>query len=478
MSETGQDHLVDVENEAGPSTESGVTHREHVDWSLLPDVTTTVIASYLLPWQRGYMAMVCSNWNRAIMKSPHLWRTKEFRLHGNWRDCHNLAYAKSVGRHLKRVYCSFGFRSHRYPRRMQKFFTALLAELYRSGPVQLLDLHVTSMQFHRNFQSPDTHHARKGIMRSLNRFLRRQTMLETLDLSEDLLRLDEGIALLSSVTENSSSTLKVLYIDDTFQQGAGVHADSSFARIMGRFTELVDVTINYSCMSAELLSRLATACSSALQVLNITTHRHDSHEHSIDREAWVDFSEALPGTHVTLSMSGIVRMVAVYRILTPGMPLTSLRVFGHNDGGFHPDRTLRYLSRHFQHSIRKIVVDVGPVYHPYGRGLHNLVQNCKKVENLQIHGRISWPVLRDVFDFVDETYIKKGLRPSLTYLRVVITTIGFGQEEALVMEEFRPTFDLHNLNYELVFDPMYPLPLGPLVPEADGQLVDDGIEVW
>ncbi|XP_038059839.1 F-box only protein 39-like [Patiria miniata] len=476
---TSQDHPGSFGSEAGPSTECLVSQpQEQVDWSLLPDVATTMIAAYLLPWQRGYMAMTCNNWNRAIMKSPHLWRTKDFRIHGNWRDSHHLSYVKSVGRHLKRVYCSFGFRSHRYPRRMQKLFTALLAELYRSGPVQLLDLHVTSLQFNRNFQTPECDRARKGILKSLNRFLRRQTILQTLDLSEDMLRVDEGVALLSSVSECSSASLKMLYIDETFQQGAGVNADRSFVRIMGRFTKLVEVTVNYSCLSAELLSRLAASCSSTLEVLSITTHRHDNHEHTINRDAWVDFCEASPGTRVTLSMSGIVRMAAVYRILTPGMPLVSLRTFGHNDGGFHPDRTLRHLSRHFHHSIRKIVMDVGPVYHPYARGLDCLIRNCSKLENLQIHGRISWPALRDVFDFLDEAYIKKGLRPSLTYFRVVITTIGFGQEEALVMEEFRPMFDQHNLNYELVFDPMYPLPLGPLVPVGGEEQVDDVIEVW
>ncbi|XP_033627256.1 uncharacterized protein LOC117290111 [Asterias rubens] len=463
-------------SKASPGTAAGTSNDPNLfhlrDWGMLPDVTAAMIASYLLPWERGHMAMSCANWHRAIMESPHLWRTRDFRIHGNWRDSFHISYVKSVGRFLKRVYFTFGFRAHRRPRRLQKLFTGILAELYRQGPVQLKELSITELSFQRHFQSSDTNRAREGVMRSLNRYLRRQSMLEKLDVSDSGLRIDEGVGLLLSVSEHSSTSLRSLFIEDMFQMGATVHSEPRFAVTLSRFTRLVDISMNYSCFSAEVLTHLARSCRSTLELLTISTNRQDKHEHTIDRTAWVGFSEAMPRTRVKVIMSGIMRMGAVYRILGPGMPLQSVRMYGYNDGGFRPDRALRHISRNFQHIVEKISVDVGPVYHSYNRGFLSLVQACTALKSLEIHGRIQWPALRDVFDFVDESFIKKGLRPSLTYLRVVITMIGFGQEEALVMEEFRPTFVQHNLNYELVFDPMYPMPLGP-VPIDDPQQEED-----
>ena len=435
-------------------------------WSSLPDITVTQIASYLMPWEKGRMGITCRNWHRVIMSSPQLWRTAEMRFRGNFNDIEHVIYAKSVGRYLKNLYIYGGVRVGRRPTRFQRTFTTMLHNLYRQGPVQLKEFSVTELQFQHQFRNYNNgSSARSGIIRSLNRFLRFQTKLERLDLSYATLSLNEGVSLIHSAADRSRQCVRYLYLDDYFEREAPISSGSEFANAIGRFQALVDLTINYGCVTDLLLTRLGQSCRNSLEYVHVRTHRCDSYHHSVDASSWHGLHQNIPDLRVKFTLNGIMKINDIQRLLVSSMPLESVHIYGHNDDGYHPDRTAKHLSRHFCDTLRRVIIDVGPVYRAYSRGLITLVTDCKALRFLEIHGRVAWPTLREIFEHVDEEYLKKNLTPSLTKLQIVLTCFGPQEEpeaEVLVMEEFRARFTQHQLDYEVTIDPIYPVPLlGP-----------------
>ena len=428
------------------------------DWSNLPDIAVILIASFVHPWDRAKMGMTCHNWYRIVMSTPHLWRSTDMRFRGNYKDLDHVAYAKSVGRYLKKLYIYGGVRLGRRANRFQRTFTSMLQNLYRQGPVQLKELTVTELHFNHQFRGFNGNSARKGVVRSLGRFIRMQLHLERLDLSYACFTCNEGLDLLRAAVNKSKSKLKYLYIEDMFQREQNVGFCSEFATVLSRCTSLVDITLNYDCVSDDLLTKLAANCSKTLEYIHIRSHRCDSNQHAVDSSAWHGIRQAIPRLRVKFSLNGIMKIVDIQRLLVSTMPLQSVSIYGHNDDGFHPDRTVRHLARHYHDTLQKVIIDVGPVYRAYNRGLIALITDCTALRFVEVHGRVGWLTLREIFEHIDEAFIKKNLTPSLSTLKVVITSVPHEEpeDEMLIMEEYRPLFESHNLNYEVVLDPIYP----------------------
>lgn len=452
ITEAVEEDSNDDEDQAGPL------------WGDLPDICITLIASNLLPWDKSKMGMTCRNWNRVIMSTPQLWRSAEMRFRGSYRDTDHVLYAKAVGRYLKNLYIYGGIRLGRRASRFQRTFTAMLQNLYRQGPVQLNQLSVTEMQFQHQFRGDGVsggNTARAGVVRSLSRFLRAQTKLEELDLSYGTLSRDEGVNLVQAAAERSRDKLKYLTMDDMFDRNAHISFGPDFANAMGRFQNLVDLTLNYGYVTDLLLTKLGESCRKSLEYIYIRTHRCDSFQHTIDVSSWHGIRQKIPRLRVKFTLNGIMKLNDIQRLLATSIPLESVHIFGHNDDGFHPNRTAKHLARHYRDTLRKAVIDVGPVYRTYSEGLTTLITDCPSLRYLEIHGRVSWPTLRELFEYIDEEYLKKNLTPSLKDLKIVITCVGQEEPEAqmLVMEEFRSNFESHNLNYDVIVDPIYPIPL-------------------
>lgn len=113
-------------------------------------------------------------------------------------------------------------------------------------------------------------------------------------------------------------------------------------------------------------------------------------------------------------------------------------------------------------TIEKVVIDVSPCYKLYGRGFIDIIRDSPKLKHLEVRGRLRWHIIHDVFEFLDINFVRRGLRPTLTTLRMLVTSspIEPYEDEAFVIEEFRPVFSRFDLMYELVIEPMFfPLPL-------------------
>ena len=307
-------------------------------WSVLPDICITLIASNLLPWEKSKMGMTCRNWNRVIMSTPQLWRSAEMRFRGSYRDTNHVIYAKAVGRYLKNLYIYGGIRLGRRASRFQRTFTAMLQNLYRQGPVQLKQLSVTELQFQHQFRNGISGNtARAGVVRSLSRFLRTQTKLEELDLSYATLSREEGVNLVHAATERSRGKLKYLTMDDMFDRNAHISFGPDFANAMGRFQNLVDLTLNYGYVTDLLLIKLGENCRKSLEYIYIRTHRCDSFQHTIDVSSWHGIRQKLPRLRVKFTLNGIMKLNDIQRLLATSIPLESVHIFGHNDDGFHPE---------------------------------------------------------------------------------------------------------------------------------------------
>nr|XP_054775251.1 F-box only protein 39-like [Lytechinus pictus] len=434
---------------------------DRIPWYHTPDVVLAKIASYLTQWDKSEMSLVCKNWNRVILAAPRLWRHRIIRLRGNFKDRSHVIYANILGRFLSRLHLSSGLRSLRHARKFQRTFTAIFAELYRQR-VQLKELSLTELKFHVHFRGVPGGRARQGIIRSARRFLGRQAILRYLDLNYGGMTCEEGTALLQAASEKSSRVLKALDIEELFRPGAPVHQSSEFAETLPRFVNLVQLTMNYSALSDELLRNLARESNGLLEFFHVRCIRGENLNHIVGTPAWRAFSGRMSKCQLEFSLIGVIRLNDIQRVLTPQMPLQILSVVGHNDDSFQPDRTLKYISRYLNNTVEKVVIDVTPCYKLYGRGFIDIIRDSPRLRHLEVRGRIRWHVIHDVFEFLDINFVRRGVRPPLTTLRMLVTSTPIEpyEEEAFVIEEYRPVFSRFDLMYELVIEPMFfPLPL-------------------
>ena len=459
IEETAQEHFVPT-----PGCSTGQlddTGAPGPNWSVLPDTCVVLIASCLMPKERGKMGMTCQNWYRVIMSTPHLWRSAAMTFRGKDEDTNHVKYARAVGRFWKKLYIFSGVRLGLRVGKFQRSFTAMLQILYSQRLDKLKELTVAELQFQRHFRGflEKTSGARTGVLRSLNRFLRVQSQLECLDLSYATLKLEEGVSLLQSASEKSQNKIKYLQMFEMFSRDAAISFSADFANVIGRFETLVDLTLNYGYVTDELLTRLGECCRESLEFIRIRTHRNDSFQHTVDALLWNRIRQQIPRLRVKFSMSDIMKTNDIRRLLAMSMPLESVHICGHDDNDFRPHRTTTHLARLYRDTLRKVVIDVNPVYRTYGQGLISLVTDCTLLQYVEIHGKVTWPTLRQIFEQIDEKYLKKNLRPALTNMKIEITCVGQEEHEALllVVEEFRPRFQSCNLEYEVVIEQMLPL---------------------
>lgn len=453
-----------LHHDVGDGEGEGEEIKEEEDrilWDQLPDLVVAKIASFVKEWNKSQMSLVCKNWKRVILGAPRLWRHRIIRLRGNFRDRLHVNYASILGRYLNRLHLSSSIRSLRNVRKFQRNFTSIFAELYRQN-VQLTELSLTELKFHIHFRGISGGRAREGIIRSARRFLGRQRKLRYLDLNYGGMTCEEGITLLQAAGEKASLSLKDLDIEELFRPGEAVHQRQEFSDLLPRFVNLTQLTLNYAALSDNLLHNLARESNGTLEYLHVRCIRGENVSHIIGTPAWRAFSKAMPRCKVEFTLIGIIRLNDIQRVLTPQMQLHTLTILGHNDDTFQPDRTLRYVARYLKDTIEKVTVDVSPCYKMYGRGLIDLIRDCPRLSHVEVRGRLRWHVIHDIFEFLDVNFVRRGVRPTLTTLRMLVTStpIETYEDEAFVIEEYRQVFSRFDLMYELVIEPMFfPLPL-------------------
>ncbi|XP_072163396.1 F-box only protein 39-like [Diadema setosum] len=435
---------------------------ESIRWDLLPDLVLANVASYLREWDKSEMSLVCKHWNRVILCAPRLWRHRTIRLRGGHRDRHHLNFATLLGRYLNRLHLSSGLRSLRHVRKFQRNFTTILAELYRQN-VQLEELSLTELKFHHHFRGTPGGYARKGVIRSARRFLGKQRKLRYLDLNYGGMTCEEGTSLLAAAADKSATSMKALDIEELFRPGEAIHTNSEFSSTLPRFINLTQLTLNYAALSDSLLYNMAAQpAKGKLEYLHVRCIRGENIGHIIGTPAWRAFANTFPGCTLEFSLVGIIRLSDIQRVLTPQMPVHIISILGHNDDSFQPDRTLKYISRYLKRTLEKLTVDVTPCYKMYARGFIDVIRDSSRLRHVEVRGRIRWHVIRDVFEFLDVNFVRKGVCPTLTTLRMMVTSTPLEtyEDEAFVIEEFRPVFSRFDLMYELVIEPMFfPLPL-------------------
>ncbi|XP_033108533.1 F-box only protein 39-like [Anneissia japonica] len=429
-------------------------------WECLPHFIITDIANYLSDVHRISMALVCRSWFVCVMKAPRIWRDKTITLTGEKYDQNHLRYVRSVGRYLHSFHVFSHIRSYynRYQvRRFQRILTTILAELYRKGPVQLKEVSFVDFFIHRHMRFDRDQVCRKGVLRSLRRFLRVQYRLESADLTGICIKFEEAIQLLSCLPTSSGKTLSNLYIHQLLQTHEEGYTQMSFVEAIGRFENLSVLHIDYNCISDDLLVTLSEHKRGILQEIVIKCRREDTHNHVVEEESWRKLHKSMPLLTVEMVCREIVRFSALKPILVSSMQLTSLEILGHdNSDNFQPDRLLRHIAKAFPMSLERLVVDVNQVRRTMSHGFLAIIMNCINIDYLEIHGRILVEYLQEMFDHFQVVVNKDRLAPGPMHFRY----IGYGldhidgfAETAVMFEDYQNLVTQHNCTYEFLMDP-------------------------
>ncbi|KAK6466168.1 F-box only protein 39-like [Huso huso] len=266
---------------ASTSTADTLDEPEDFTWTYLPDVCLRRVFRFLPDRDRARAALVCRHWNR-IMYSPDLWRFRSFSFSGRSSKSRRsefesaVWYAKKFGSYLENLEIKYtnphnSLVSKRFQAAMRTFLAIL-----RKDNSRLRSFTISYLELDRAAWSQSV---RNALLKSLCLFLRRESRhLEYLNFKGARVSLPQGCTLLSSVGHSErNSSISELNIEDFFCMPIAVHAHTFFSQTLARFQNLSKLSLNYACISDEVLETLAASCASTLRTLSVKCHVHEPH---------------------------------------------------------------------------------------------------------------------------------------------------------------------------------------------------------
>ena len=266
-----------------------------VDWTQLPHIVVVKIMSYLSDDERVSMAKVCTTWS-PLIDSGCLWRIRRF-VFGTYSEIGErkaIAFAAKHGRHLRdlEIKCRHPANS---TKRFHKNISIFLSFLH--GNAVLTDFDLSSLMLERYWRHE---HTKELLFSTLSRFLKGQKRLIWFGMTSAQFSLLGGFKLLESLGIGSGLTLKFLNLEDFFHGGLRVFSLSRFVNLMDRFCKLRVVSLNYNCVSNDLIMKMAERFPRILKELNIKVNRFDPRLHRVDSFAWHILNNACPKLKVSM----------------------------------------------------------------------------------------------------------------------------------------------------------------------------------
>ncbi|KAM5273504.1 F-box only protein 39 [Ctenodactylus gundi] len=427
-------------------------------WAILPDVCLRRVFWWLGDRDRSRAALVCRKWNQ-MMYSADLWRYRTIIFSGRPTRVHAsefdsaLWYMKKFGRYLERLEIKFlNPYNAVLTKKFQVTMRSLLSCLGRSNN----RLKFLSIQYLELDRLVWRNSIRNSLIKSLTFFLKKMGKhLTYLSLKGARLTVEQGCQVLNSLSYlRNKSTTSELNIEDYFSHYLAVYSSLQFNNTMASFCNLVSLTINYNCISDELLENLAENSAGTLQTMNIKCHIHDPHTQVVWGMSWTKLVKQARNLNVNFFFERIMRYERLVRILLQEIPVRSISLrscyFSDPDWSMRP--TLMDLLPTFRNTLQKLTFEFNNNHESLDDELYLLIISCRKLFYFKI-----WA-------FLDVKFVERILKSqeegqcNLRTLKVRIYTNRYETNEEdrtlrQVYRRYRRLID-SELNYFVIAYPM------------------------
>lgn len=350
-----------------------VQPRDQSCWAALPDVCLRRVFWWLGDRDRSRAALVCRKWNQ-MMYSADLWRYRTITFSGRPSRVHAsefesaLWYVKKFGRYLEHLEIKF---LNPYNAVLTKKFQVTMRGLLSCLGKNNNRLKSLSVQ-HLELDRPVWRNSIRGsLIKSLSFFLKKAgRQLDHLSLKGARLTVEQGCAVLGSLScSRGESLVSQLNIEDYFSHHLAVYSSPQFSKTMATFRSLVSLTLNYNCISDELLDGLCENNARTLWTINIKCHVHDPHGQVIWGMSWARLARRASNLKVNFFFERVMKHERLARVLLQEIPVRGLSLrscyFSDPDWSMRP--TLTDLLPTFRHTLQVGGPRAGRL--PQGRGL-------------------------------------------------------------------------------------------------------------
>ncbi|XP_055512321.1 F-box only protein 39-like [Leucoraja erinacea] len=434
-----------------PCTDAG-------NWSELPEVSLRQVFRWLGDQDRVRAALVCKCWNH-VMHSPALWRSRTFTFCGRpskYRRAEYesaIWYAKKFGRYL--VNCEIKFMNpynSLLTRRFQITMRSFLARLGNENN-RLKSFTIQHLELDRLVWSSSV---RNAFLKSLNFFLRRECRhLQSFNLRGARLGMEQGFSILNSlIHQRNRSSISELNIEDFFSHHLAIYTNPTFPKILRSFCELTSISINYNCISDDLLDTLCESCYQTLRTMNIKCHIHDPHNQVVWGLSWSKLAKRATSLKVNFYFELVMKNDRLTRILVPEIPVRSLNFrscyFSDPDWTMKP--TLSELIPHYRSTLQKLTLEFNNSHERIDDELLQLVLTCERLHYMKIWAFLSIKFIETILQYRLEG--KSNFRT--LKVRIYMHKYETNEEDKLLRNVYMKYRDLIDteLNYFVITYPL------------------------
>ncbi|EHB05776.1 F-box only protein 39 [Heterocephalus glaber] len=427
-------------------------------WATLPDVCLRRIFWWLGDRDRSRAALVCRKWNQ-MMYSADLWRYRTITFSGRPSRVHAsefqsaLWYVKKFGHYLECLEIKFlnpynAVLTKKFQITMRGLLSCLGRSNNRLKSLSIQDLELDRLVWRNSIKN--------SLIKSLSFFLKKMgKYLDSLSLKGARLTVEQGCQILNSLSylQNESATSD-LNIEDYFSHRLTVYSSPQFNKTMATFHNLATLTLNYNCISDELLENLAANNASTLRTMYIKCHIYDPHGQVIWGMSWAKLARQASNLKVNFFFERVMKYERLVRILLQEIPIRSISLrscyFSDPDWSMRP--TLTDLLPTFRHTLQKLTFEFNNNHESLDEELHLLILSCRKLFYFKI-----WA-------FLDVKFVERILKSQeegqcalrTLKVKIYINRYETNEEDRTLQEIHRKYRDLidSGINYFVITYPM------------------------
>ncbi|NXJ53717.1 FBX39 protein, partial [Spizaetus tyrannus] len=368
---------------------------EQSSWAHLPDVCLRHVFHWLDDRDRSQAALVCKKWSCA-MYSGSLWRRRTITFYGRPSRAHTLElqsalwYVKKFGKYLEHLEIKLSNPYNTaFTQKFQVTMKGLLSHLGKCNS-RLVSLSIKYLELDRLIWK---NAVRAQFMKNLATFLKRMSkQLDYLNLKGARVTLEEGCELLNSLScLTNKSFVSEINIEDFFSLHPPVYSSTLFHQAMSKFRSLVILSLNYNCISDELLDILRKHSAHSLCTLNIKCHIHDPHGQVVWGMSWANLAKRAPKLNVNFFFERVMKHDHLARILLVEIPVRSISLrscyFSDPDWTMRP--TLTNILPAYWHVLQKLTLELNNDHELLDDELLQLILSCKRLLFLKVWAFLS-----------------------------------------------------------------------------------------
>ncbi|XP_069730459.1 F-box only protein 39 [Phaenicophaeus curvirostris] len=368
---------------------------EQSAWAYLPDTCLRHVFHWLDDKDRVQAALVCKKWSGALHFGS-LWRSRTITFHGQPLKANKLEFVKALwfikkfSKYLEHLEVKL---SNFYKTNATQNFLTIMRGLFSHLGKYNRRLEFLSIE-HLGLDRPIwKSRGRAQFIKTLALFLKKKRKhLKYLNLKGARVSLEDGCELLNCLSWlTNKSSISEMNIEDFFHTHLHVHSSTLFHQTMSKFHNLVTLTVNYNCVSDELLDILREKSAHSLCTLNIKCHSNDPHQQVVSGTSWANLVKRAPKLSMNFSFDKILKHDHLARILKAVMPLKSIIL----QGGYFSDPawimipTITDLLPAYRHTLQRLTLELNNSEERLDNELLQFILSCRRLLFLKVWAFLS-----------------------------------------------------------------------------------------